>query len=92
MADKVAQTHIHREDGIYFISTINRDWSSPIAPDTRYAETMAWGPAQEDGFDGRGPLVFQTSSAEGSIAGHLYVLGMIHKHGNKAAVLEDADE
>lgn len=86
MADKIAQTHITRKDGVYFVSTINRTCSSPLAPEMRYAETMAWGPATDAVIgawsDGRGPLIYQSSSAEGSIKGHLAACEAVFQFGS----------
>jgi hypothetical protein len=92
---KIAQTHIHREDGVYFVSTVNRGSSSMLAPDMRYAETMAWGPAGTGNMskqvDDRGPLVFQDSAPEGSISGHIGACVLIFEHGSKAQEVRDEE-
>lgn len=97
MSDKIAQTHIYRDDGVYFVSTINRQSSSALAPDMWYAETMAWGPASTNHLgivgwpDGRGPMVFQDSAGDGHFGGHVRVCQMIHQYGKDAQTIADKE-
>lgn len=63
----------------FFISTINRESSSPFAYGSTYAETMVWEYNYETAT--RGKLVGQYEDSSGSIHGHLKAIHDFSKEG-----------
>lgn len=63
----------------FFISTINRESSSPFAYGATYAETYVWEYNYE--LSSRGELVGQYEDCAGSINGHLKAIHDFSKEG-----------
>lgn len=68
MNGKVIQSYVFRDDGAFFVSTMNRESSAPEAVGFGYAETIAWrwDPQTRD----RGEMIGMDSCAAGSITTH----------------------
>lgn len=74
---KLIQTHVYTDDGVFFVSTIDRDSSAMMGG--RYAETMAW--EWDEGKRARGGLLMQGEDMEGSIRRHMQIVESLHTHG-----------
>lgn len=73
------QSYVFLNNKAYFVSTINRQCSSPLAPDHVYAETLVWEwhPVSKT----RGPLVWQGEDVFNNINTHIAVCQRIYATG-----------
>jgi hypothetical protein len=78
------QSYVHYNDKVFFVSTINRESSSPYAAGTIYAETMVW----EYKNNARGEILAQSEATEDSLEGHFNMCKLLAKLG----VCEYSDE
>lgn len=78
---RVIKTYVWHGDDCYFVSTIDRNSSSAIAPDMRYAETMVWrfDWTNNERISG---ILHSESDSEGCIRTHLSVVERLHRTGN----------
>jgi hypothetical protein len=76
-SDAILKSYVRHGDKWFFVSTIERDSSSPLG--SRYNETMVW----EYNFDTkeRGEILFQDGEPAGSIRNHLALVDIIHRNG-----------
>lgn len=78
--ERVIKTYVWHEGSCFFVSTINRDSSSPYACGARYAETIVWAYNWE--LKKRCELLWTDSAGEGSIRAHQAMVERIHKTGD----------
>lgn len=67
---RLMQSYVFRDEGSFFVSTINRQSSAAAAPDLVYAETIAWR-LNDDGS--RGEQVAMASDGRDSLSKHFEV-------------------
>lgn len=68
MNEKIAQTYVWYNNEAFFVSTANRECSSPLSYGHIYAETMVWEWNPETRT--RGKMIGCDECAEGSIFAH----------------------
>jgi len=76
----LAITYTHHDGNWFHVSTINRNSSSPLAPDMVYAETIVWECDENTGT--RGNMVWQGSCAHGSLVTHNATVDRIRATGS----------
>lgn len=76
-SEPIIKSYVYSNGKCYFVSTINRQSSSPLAPEYIYAETMAWEyyPDRNE----RGKLVFQGGDGKGQIDEHIRICKSISR-------------
>lgn len=74
---RLIKTYVWHGDDCYFVSTIDRDSSSPLGG--RFAETIVW--AYDWEARQRGALLWTDYAAEGSIKTHQAMVEAIHRNG-----------
>lgn len=76
----IAITYVWHNGIRYYVSTIDRESSSPLAPDHVYAETMAWEIDRKTGTLVR--IIAQDSGPQGSIRAHLAMVERVARFGS----------
>ena len=76
----LAQTYVWHNDKAFFVSTINRECSSPLAYGHIYAETLVWewNPKTRE----RGKILGQDECSDGSISAHQNMVQRIFNTGS----------
>lgn len=69
MSDKVIQSYVWHDGNCFFVSTINRESSSPLAYGHKYAETMVWEYNYQTSV--RGELIGQSEDYANSTREHI---------------------
>jgi hypothetical protein len=79
MNTTLIQSYVFLNDKAYFVSTINRECSSPAAYGQMYAETLVWmwNPETKE----RGPMVWQGEDVFNNIRTHVEVCQRIYATG-----------
>ena len=77
----LAKSYIVHNNEWFFVSTIDRDSSSPYG--SRYAETMVWN-LEGDIGSSRGDLLWQGEASQGSISEHQRIVEAIYTKGREA--------
>ena len=77
---KLAQTYVWHNDKAFFVSTINRECSSPLAYGHIYAETMVW--EWDCKTRKRGKLIGTDECSEDSILVHQGIVERIFDTGS----------
>lgn len=80
MTNQLACSYIYRGEDCFFVSTINRESSALLAPESIYAETMAWrfDPISKT----RGELLGQGEAPSDSISMHNLICERLFKAGH----------